>query len=142
MDYHPIAKLFPMMGQDELTTMAADIKEHGLHRPIVLLDGMILDGRNRYEACKISGIAPRFVNYDGDDPYAFVWSENAERMTPFLFSQRNGLFDISKSEGQKLRRSLGQSALSIYHFPLRKWEQPGYCIQKRSAPGRQSHHLA
>jgi N6-adenosine-specific RNA methylase IME4 len=79
MESHPIADHFPRMTPEELATLASDIREHGLHRPIVMLDGRILDGRNRFEACAIAGVAPRFVDFDGADPYAFVWSENAER---------------------------------------------------------------
>jgi N6-adenosine-specific RNA methylase IME4/ParB-like chromosome segregation protein Spo0J len=67
------------MSDDELRNLTADIAANGLHHPIILLDSMVLDGRNRLLACEASGIAPRFVDFDGDDPYAFVWSENAER---------------------------------------------------------------
>ena len=79
MKTHPIAAHFPMMSDDELKTLTADIAAEGLHHPIILFDGMVLDGRNRLLACEAAGIAPRFVDFDGDDPYAFVWSENAER---------------------------------------------------------------
>lgn len=79
MNAHPAADTFPMMTSDELKTLAEDIRAQGLHRPIVLLDGLILDGRNRFEACKLAGVTPRFVQFDGDDPWAYVWSENAER---------------------------------------------------------------
>ena len=40
---------------------------------------MILDGRNRYRARQIAGIEPRFRDYDGDDPLAFVLSLNLHR---------------------------------------------------------------
>jgi hypothetical protein len=46
---HAAALLFPEMSADELRDLAADIKKRGLLRPIRLLDGMILDGRNRHE---------------------------------------------------------------------------------------------
>ena len=53
MKTHPAADLFPMMTDAELTELAADIKANGLLNPVVLLDGQILDGRNRLRACEI-----------------------------------------------------------------------------------------
>lgn len=77
--FHPLADLFPMMDWDDLRDLAGDIKTNGLRQPIVTLDGMILDGRNRYRACLECGVLPRFVDFDGDDPVAFVISLNLRR---------------------------------------------------------------
>jgi N6-adenosine-specific RNA methylase IME4 len=76
---HPAADLFPPLEGDEFEQLVADIKEHGLHEPIVLLDGEILDGRNRYRACIEAGVDPLFVPYRGDDPVSFVISFNLRR---------------------------------------------------------------
>jgi len=40
-----------MMSDVELTELASDIIENRLRDPIVLLDGLIIDGRNRWAAC-------------------------------------------------------------------------------------------
>jgi N6-adenosine-specific RNA methylase IME4 len=45
---HPLAELFPLIEGDEFLAMAEDIREHGVRDRIELLDGAILDGRNRY----------------------------------------------------------------------------------------------
>ena len=56
---HPAADLFPMLSEKELLALAADIKENGQRVPIAILnDSTILDGRNRYAACKIAGVMP------------------------------------------------------------------------------------
>lgn len=68
-----------MLPEAELQQLAADIKQNGLTDPITKLDGLILDGRNRYAACKIAGINPVFEEYHGDDPLAFVFSKNFTR---------------------------------------------------------------
>jgi len=77
---HPAAEVFPLLPPDELEALAADIGAHGLLHPIVLLDGQILDGRNRLKACELAGVEPLFVEWDGDgSPYEYVWSENGAR---------------------------------------------------------------
>jgi hypothetical protein len=77
---HEAADLFPMMPDDRLAELAADILENGLREPIRLLDGRIIDGRNRYRACRMAGITPRFEQLaEGVNPWAFVWSLNGQR---------------------------------------------------------------
>ncbi len=81
MKTHPAADLFPMMTDAELTELAADIKANGLLNPVVLLDGQILDGRNRLRACEMAGVEPRFCGWQdaGISPVAWVVSQNAVR---------------------------------------------------------------
>jgi ParB-like chromosome segregation protein Spo0J len=60
---HALAKLFPPMRPYEYEELKADIARNGLQVPIVLYEERILDGRNRYLACKELGILlelPRF----------------------------------------------------------------------------------
>ena len=78
--YHPACKLFPRLPDDQLRDLAEDIKRNGLQNPIVLLDGKILDGRNRMAACKIAGVKPRFVEWKGrGSPVEWVISQNMMR---------------------------------------------------------------
>jgi hypothetical protein len=83
---HPSANLFLMMHHDELHELACDIEKYGMYQPIVLLDGKILDGRNRYHALKLidhqfSAVDfIRFEELDGaDDPEAYAVSMNMRR---------------------------------------------------------------
>jgi len=78
-EYHPIANLFPMFSEKRLEELAADIKAHGLLVPIVQYEGKILDGRNRYRACRLAGVNPRYIEFDGDNPWEFSWSWNGQR---------------------------------------------------------------
>ena len=76
---HPLCTFFPRMDEKTFNGLVADIQANGLNHPITLLDGMILDGGNRYKACIDAGVTPRFVKYEGSDPVRFVLSENLER---------------------------------------------------------------
>ena len=79
MKFHEIADLFPLIEGDEFQLLCEDIKKEGLNHPVILLDDEILDGRNRYRACVEVGIEPRYEQFKGDDPLAFVLSENLHR---------------------------------------------------------------
>jgi hypothetical protein len=76
---HPAADIFPMLSESDLSILADDIRAHGLHEPIALLGGKILDGRNRYQACLRVGVDPRTVSISTDEPVAYVMSHNLHR---------------------------------------------------------------
>lgn len=81
MKFHEAANIWPLMDDDKLNELAKDIKEHGLHHPVMTLDGAILDGRNRYRACLLAGVECRFQEIDPvpTDLPAWVYSENGHR---------------------------------------------------------------
>ena len=76
---HPYADLLPLLEGEAFDSFVADIKTNGLLEPITIHEGMILDGRNRWNACKAAGVEPQFLEFDGDDPLAFVLSLNVHR---------------------------------------------------------------
>lgn len=86
---HPLCTAFPPICEEDLAQLVEDIQQNGLREPIVLLDGQVLDGRNRYHACLEAGVEARFRDFgsdkgDGADPAKFVMSKNAKRrhLTP------------------------------------------------------------
>jgi N6-adenosine-specific RNA methylase IME4 len=80
LQFHPLANCFPLIEGDEFRALVEDIrKPHGLREPVVLYEGLILDGRNRYRACEAAGVDCRFEQYTGDDPIGFVVSLNLRR---------------------------------------------------------------
>lgn len=97
LEYHSLANVFNLLDGDEFAELVEDVKAFGLIEPIALLDGEILDGRNRYRACKAACIEPEFYafseseeiynGFDGnyrfmgalDNPVAYVVSRNIKR---------------------------------------------------------------
>lgn len=89
--FHPYADLFPLIEGEEFDALVADIKGHDLRERIVVWDGAILDGRNRYRAALAAGILDeddgpdrakyfvRFVPAVDGNPLAFVISKNLKR---------------------------------------------------------------
>lgn len=77
---HPACKLFPKLGDAELQELADDIRDNGLQNPIILHEGKVLDGQNRLAACKLAGVEPRFVEWNGSgSPLHWVVSQNLMR---------------------------------------------------------------
>ena len=79
MKNHPIADVWPMMDEAKLAELADDIRKNGQLVPVWLYEGKILDGRNRWAACKIAGVEPKTKEYTGDEPTAFAVSLNDRR---------------------------------------------------------------
>jgi len=96
LEAHPFADLFPLMTGSDFDELARDISQHGLKELIVIHEGKILDGRNRYRAGVVAGriaaeaYRSKFLLQDGyrefgsevedgDDPLAFVISKNLKR---------------------------------------------------------------
>lgn len=78
---HRFSEIFPMFPDDELQELSADIKKNGLQEPIIIYENEILDGRNRYAACKMAGITPRMKVFSGteDEALQYVTSHNLHR---------------------------------------------------------------
>ena len=111
--FHPLADMLPLVQGAEFDRLVADIAEQGLLNPITLYQGRILEGRNRERACDAAGVEPRYVEFEGKDPAAFVFSQNLARrhLGP---SQRAmvaaGMADLKW--GQRSDRAEGQICLS------------------------------
>ena len=108
---HPVAALFPMLSEEELQELAADIKANGLQQPIVLDDeGRVVDGRNRNVACGIAGVEPRFETLDGD-PVAHIVSANLQRR--HLSKGQRAMLAV-RLEAEVMKNSSAEAAVVNY----------------------------
>jgi len=81
-EYHPFANIFPLMEGKEFDDLVEDIKRHGQLEPIVVHENKILDGRNRFRACKKAGIAPKiekWIKQPGSTEMSYIVSQNLHR---------------------------------------------------------------
>lgn len=78
-EFHPYSQIFPLISGEEFASLQADIKAKGLREPILIHEGKILDGRNRYRCCVALDREPAIEHYDGDDPLGHVMSLNLYR---------------------------------------------------------------
>jgi ParB-like chromosome segregation protein Spo0J len=93
---HPVLKLFPLMSEEDLKELAADIKANGQRTPAYTVRGangnpLLVDGQNRIAACKIAGVVPNVESLwdyedvkDDDAVLSLVLSANLKRrhLTP------------------------------------------------------------
>lgn len=69
MKVHKYAKYFPILENEEFDLLVEDIKKNGQLEPIIMIGDEILDGVNRYRACKELEIESITEQYKGDDPF-------------------------------------------------------------------------
>jgi site-specific DNA-methyltransferase (adenine-specific) len=122
--FHPLCLLFPRLGDEELQELAEDIRQNGLLNDIITLDGKVLDGRNRFEACRLAGVEPRYKEFDGDDPIGWVVAQNLLRrhltasqravvafsLLPILEADAKQRQRLSRGRGKKGRRHFTTSS--------------------------------
>ena len=114
---HRLSRLFPPISPEDFDKLAADIKLNGLHQHIVRYQGKILDGNNRYRACELVKIAPKFADFAGDDAAArnYVISANIYRrhLSP---EQRRGIIEtLLKADPTQRNRQIAETAKASHH---------------------------
>ena len=102
------------MSPQELSDLTDDIALHGLRQPVVTLDGQVLDGWHRYSACLHAEVKPTLVEYDGDDPAAFVLSLNMHRRNLTTTQRAVAVVSVSawKPSGNQPKGEPGSPPLS------------------------------
>ena len=140
---HEHAEYYPMLSDEQLDELAADIRENGQRDPITVTpDGVLVDGRNRLEACRRAGVEPVVEVWDGDDVGAFVRSRNERRhqstgsraMSTALSLEHDGKRTIDKAgKGRWAQGSLSSTDPSNSQSWAARMRQAGTILDEISA---------
>lgn len=109
---HPLSELLPLMDDAEIAELAADIQQHGQRAPITLYENKILDGRNRYRACKLVNVEPKVRHFSSGNALAFILSANVFRRH-LTTSQRALVAAKMASNGREVSNAILRDAPSI-----------------------------
>jgi hypothetical protein len=113
-DFHPLADMFPLMEGEDLDALVADIKANGLLENMILYEGMILDGRNRYLACKAAGVEVHYWHFydlnDRLDPATYVISANLHRRHLTAEQKREVIAKLIEAQPEKSDRQIAKEA--------------------------------
>jgi hypothetical protein len=106
--FHAAAEEYPLMNLSEREVLAADMRHNGFdaNMPIVLLEGRILDGRNRYLAAKMAGVPFYTVTVPpGVDPRLFVerYNDHRRHEGPEAIEARRQRILAARALGQSVR---------------------------------------
>ena len=64
-EFHPLSDTFPLIEGVEFAELVNSIIARGQLEKIITYEGRILDGRNRYLACKQAGVTPVSEEFEG-----------------------------------------------------------------------------
>src|SRR5262249_20739655 len=111
--FHPLADMFPLMEGAEFIELIADIEAHGQREPIVLHEGMILDGRNRYRACREIGLTPWTTSFEivastNDSAEAYAISANIRRRHLTAVQKRDLIAKLIEATPEKSDRQIAE----------------------------------
>lgn len=119
MKAHDACSLFPMIGGEEYQALKRDIVEHGQREPVIVVDGVVVDGRNRLRACRELGLEPvvrELTAAEAGDVHALVISLNLHRRH-LTAAERGSLLaaymeriGAGKKQGKRTDRGQGTSA--------------------------------
>lgn len=76
---HPLAELMPAMTPESYENLKTSISINGLLQPISVYQGIILDGRHRFQACLDLDLQPAIEEWNGADALRYVEAMNLAR---------------------------------------------------------------
>ena len=118
MQFHEAANIFPL-DDDNIASLADDIRTNKQQVAIELLDGKVLDGRRRWLACKMAGVKPLTRTVAVADPVAYVLSLNLHRrhLSPTQLAMVGARAREMYDEAAKERMQRGKKSDPVENLP-------------------------
>lgn len=149
--FHEISSYLPLIEGEEFDDLVDDIRQFGQIELAVLLDGKILDGRNRYRACKQLGIELKVKEWKpskniGMTPLQYVISENIMRrhlntaqkaeigmlLYPEISKQVREESDKKRIETkEKLRKGIADKSETVRNYKKEKEATTAYKVARK-----------
>lgn len=113
---HPLSEKFSLpTTEEERLALATDMESNGQHQEIILFEGMVLDGWERYMGCLQKGLTPLFKEYKGTNPAAVAFGANAIRrklssVQKALFGAKYFMFVQSEGSAGITQKTVAKSA--------------------------------
>ncbi len=106
--FHEVSSYLPLLEGEDFDALVEDIKQFGQIESAILFEGKIIDGRNRYRACKQLSIELKTREWKpseitGLTPLQFVISENIMRRH-LTIAQRSEIGLLLLEEEEKLAK--------------------------------------
>ena len=117
-EFHEIANGYPYASADEFALLKESINTKGQQTPIILYEGKVLDGRNRYKACRGLGIEPIIDIFNGTYDEAITYSHELNSGRRNLDKSQKAMvaaFELERSKQKEgIPRITIQQASRIY----------------------------
>jgi len=118
--FHPLAELYPRMIKSELENLILSMEDIGFDssHPILLFEGKILDGINRYLAAEQANVEPIFITFSGSYEEAISKSRELNSFRRHLNSSQKAMIaakEILASREEEGNKKLTISRASILH---------------------------
>jgi hypothetical protein len=102
-----LRNLVPKMSEAEFETLKQSIFEEGQKIPIdVMEDGTIIDGHNRFDACGIVGVEPKYVivkdvtSIEEAKHYSFITNAKRRQMPKYVIAEY-GIINLASGDAKK-----------------------------------------
>ncbi len=113
-----LAQLLPPLTDDQQRGLEADILKNGCLSPLIVWDGVLIDGHHRYAICRKHGIAFEIeeMEFDTlDDARFWMWQhhKNRRNMSPYALAEIAVQFGPNEAARAKERQRGGQGGILL-----------------------------
>lgn len=142
---HPVVRQFPQLSDTEYDKLRTDILAKGQRKAICMYQGMIWDGRARYDICIDLGLLPKIRTLRRGDPIVYLMHRHDRFGLPST-PERHAAVDLLrkvytdewKKQAQEQRAEWIEQARADFQ---RRWLSPQKCaVCELSAEYSHAHH--